>query len=145
MTDRLQKTITRAYLPICDAVFGDDRCKLDAEDFTFAGTVTSVVDRLNFTDSGLAQAAEYFTHGKVTWLTGDNANRAMEVKHHETGGVIELELAMPYEIQVGDTFEILVGDDHLIETCRDKFSNIVNYRGFDFMPGNDQLVRGGGQ
>ena len=144
MADRLQKTITRSYLPNCDATFGDARCGLDASLFTFPGAVTAVVDRANFTDSALAQAADYFTLGKVTWLTGDNAGHEMEVKDHLAGGVIELALAMPYPIQVGDTFDILVGDDHMLTTCRDKFNNIVNFRGFWYIPGVDQMLRPGG-
>lgn len=143
LKDHLQKKVTRALIPLCDATFGDARCKLDAATFTFSGTVTAVVDNANFTDSGLAQAAEYFDHGRVDWLAGANAGRSMEVKAHATGGVIELEIAMQRDIEVGDTFEIVAGDDHRLETCRDKFSNIVNYRGFNYMPGNDALVQRG--
>ena len=51
---------------------------------------------------------------------------------------------MPYPIQVGDTFDILVGDDHMLTTCRDKFNNIVNFSGFWYIPGVDQMLRPGG-
>jgi uncharacterized phage protein (TIGR02218 family) len=145
LADKLQKPITRNALPVCDATFGDARCGINIASFTFSGSVTSVVDRANFTDSALAQAADYFTQGVVNWLTGDNAGRSMEVKAHATGGVVELALYMASDIQVGDSFDIVAGDDHLLATCRDKFSNIVNFRGFAYVPGLDQLLTPGGQ
>lgn len=40
----------------------------------------------------------------------------------------------------GDTFTVTAGCDKLIATCRDKFANTVNYRGFPHMPGNDTIA-----
>jgi uncharacterized phage protein (TIGR02218 family) len=44
---------------------------------------------------------------------------------------------MPRPIQAGDTFSITAGCDKRFETCRDRFSNVVNFGGFPHMPGND--------
>jgi uncharacterized phage protein (TIGR02218 family) len=37
----------------------------------------------------------------------------------------------------GDTFTVAAGCDKQLATCRTKFSNTVNFRGFPHMPGND--------
>lgn len=91
----------------------------------------------------------WFTHGLVTFTSGSHAGRASEVKRHWlASGVVTLELwaAMPSLPLVGDAFTITAGCDRHFATCRTKFANAANYRGFPHMPGNDTLaayVRGG--
>ena len=43
--------------------------------------------------------------------------------------------------QVADTFNIIAGCDKLAATCKTKFSNMVNFGGFPFIPGNDKMIR----
>lgn len=57
------------------------------------------------------------------------------------GGAIELFLPMVNPIQIGDTYKLTAGCDKSIEVCRDKFDNILNYRGEPFVPGEIELVR----
>ena len=40
-------------------------------------------------------------------------------------------------IAAGDTFAVTAGCDKQFATCRAKFANAVNFRGFPHMPGND--------
>jgi uncharacterized phage protein (TIGR02218 family) len=42
----------------------------------------------------------------------------------------------------GATFQIFAGCDKRVATCRAKFANAVNFRGFPHMPGNDALIAG---
>jgi uncharacterized phage protein (TIGR02218 family) len=42
---------------------------------------------------------------------------------------------------VGDAFRIAAGCDKRFSTCREKFANAVNFRGFPHMPGNDFVLR----
>ena len=44
---------------------------------------------------------------------------------------------MATPIVAGDTFMVTAGCDKSFATCRDKFANGVNFRGFPHMPGND--------
>jgi uncharacterized phage protein (TIGR02218 family) len=48
--------------------------------------------------------------------------------------------AMAEPIAVGDSFAITAGCDKSFATCRDRFANIVNFRGFPQIPGNDFIV-----
>ncbi|MEM6496284.1 MAG: phage BR0599 family protein, partial [Pseudomonadota bacterium] len=51
--------------------------------------------------------------------------------------VVELWSAPARDVVVGDAVTITAGCDKVLETCRDKFSNVANYRGFPHIPGND--------
>jgi uncharacterized phage protein (TIGR02218 family) len=43
-------------------------------------------------------------------------------------------------IAAGDAFSIIAGCDKSPSTCQTKFANILNFRGFPHMPGNDRVI-----
>jgi uncharacterized phage protein (TIGR02218 family) len=47
---------------------------------------------------------------------------------------------VPEPIASGDTFTVTAGCDKIFATCRDRFANTVNFRGFPHIPGNDFVV-----
>jgi hypothetical protein len=50
---------------------------------------------------------------------------------------------MPFEVVVGDAYSLLPGcRKRLAEDCRDKFNNVVNFRGFPHVPGINRLASG---
>jgi uncharacterized phage protein (TIGR02218 family) len=140
---RLDETRGRAFRPDCDADLGDQRCGIDLSDpeFRGEGTVTAADDRRRFTASGLSDFAKgWFERGRLTWTSGANAGRAAEVRSHgkENGeAVLELWQTMQGEIAAGDQFVVSAGCDKRFETCRERFGNAINFRGFPHMPGND--------
>lgn len=139
LAQRLAAGVGRLVSPACDALLGDARCGVNLAGFTHAFTVTAVLDRNTFTDSALAQAAGYFAAGLVQWATGANAGAAHEIKRHQAGGVLTLFLPAPYEIAVGDTGSVIAGCDKTLATCDAVFGNVVNFRGFPDVPGNDRI------
>ena len=142
---KMQITIGRIVTPSCDAKLGDDRCGVDLEALRVSGIVTAATDNRNFTASALAGAAGYFTFGVLTWTLGANAGMSMEVRSHATGGVLQLQLEMPHPILPDDEFTIVPGCDHSKAVCIEKFDNVVNFRGFSFVPGQDKIMLVGGQ
>lgn len=142
LAQALQTTVGRITAVPCDADLGDARCKVNLAALTVAGTVTGVTSRQQFTASALTQADGYFAYGKVTWLTGANAGASMEVRSSTNAGVIVLQLPLNAAIVAGDTFNITPGCDKTLATCRDKFSNVTNHRGFPHVSGNDKLIGG---
>lgn len=137
---RLQNQQGRTVLPTCDAELGDARCTVNLATFTDTGTVTAVADRAHFTASALAGADHLYRYGVITWDTGANAGRRMEVKEFSAGGIFELQLPMSSAVAVGDTFTAVAGCDKLLATCRDTYSNVVNFRGFPHVPGLPRLL-----
>ncbi len=68
----------------------------------------------------------------------------MEVKRHRVEGdavIIELWQAMAMAVSPDDTFVVTAGCDKRFSTCRDRFDNVLNFRGFPHIPGNDFLMR----
>lgn len=114
------------------------------DSWTKQDTVAAVTDNRTFNATGLTAVAfvdDWFKFGGVHWLTGDNAGLTMEVKGWAySGQEVELFLAMPFDIQIGDTFEIYPGCDKKRTTCRDKFDNILNRRAEDYVPGQDEFL-----
>jgi uncharacterized phage protein (TIGR02218 family) len=41
----------------------------------------------------------------------------------------------------GHAFQVTAGCDKLFATCRGKFANQLNFRGFPHIPGNDYVMR----
>ncbi len=146
ISQRLQQNIGELYSAACRATLGDSRCKINLASYTVAASVTSV-DASNsiITASSLGQAAAYFDAGLVTFTSGLNNGLAMEVKTHAAGGVLTLHLPMTYQIVAGDTFTVYPGcKKRFITDCKNKFNNVVNFRGEPHVPGNDKLLRVGG-
>jgi uncharacterized phage protein (TIGR02218 family) len=155
----LQVNIGREITPLCDATLGDARCGVNLPALAASGTVTGVTSRRVFTASALPGAAGLYDWGEVEWTSGDNDGRKQDVKTHASGGVITLQLPMGREIQVGDTFSVLPGCDKRHALVRDasgavtgfegdcgvKFDNVLNFRGFPAVPGDDVATKINGQ
>jgi uncharacterized phage protein (TIGR02218 family) len=146
LAHELQQEKGRIFQFQCDADLGDTRCGVDLDSGAFkgSGSVAALKGPRSFTASGLgAFANDWFTHGLLTWTSGANDGRSMEVKLHlKHSGTVTLELwqRMAEGIEPGDDFEIRSGCDKQFATCKAKFDNIANYRGFPHIPGNDYAI-----
>src|SRR5207247_11186397 len=81
--------------------------------------------------------------GRLGCTSGRNSGRASEVKLHRIGDVtvtLELWRVMSEAIAAGDAFTVTAGCDKQFSTCRAKFANSANFRGFPHMPGNDFVM-----
>jgi uncharacterized phage protein (TIGR02218 family) len=107
--------------------------------------VVALTGDRSFTASGIAGfAAGWFTLGRLTWTSGANAGRVAEIASHEVvGGVRRLSLleAPVRPIAPSDDFVVHAGCDKRLETCRDRFANVVNFRGFPHIPGQGTVIR----
>lgn len=139
----LQQPKGRLYQFACDADLGDGRCRvnLSAPAYRGAASVVSVVNARRFNVTGLAAfSTGWFTRGVVRFDSGANGGSRHEVRHHEVSVdtvVVELWHKPARALAVGDGLTIMAGCDKALATCRDKFANVVNFRGFAQMPGTD--------
>jgi uncharacterized phage protein (TIGR02218 family) len=137
----------RIYRRTCSADLGDACCKVDLASpaYSASASVAETDGALTLVTGGLGAYAEsWFTAGRLVWMGGANAGTAVEVKAHRVvGNRAELELwqRMTTPIAQGDPFRVTAGCDKHFETCRAKFANIANFRGFPHMPGNDFVLR----
>jgi len=124
----------RVYHAACSAVLGDGACRFNTVTPGFAE------DALLF--EGLdAFAPGWFTHGRLTALSGA-AQGLVALMRLDQGGTsrrITLWDALRAPVQVGDLFRLEAGCDKQASTCRNKFANFLNFRGFPHIPGEDWL------
>ena len=129
----------------CDAVLGDARCKVNVEtsDHRVSGVVTSVVRQGTIRASGLAaKPARWAEDGRLQWTGGMNAGLTSAIVQHQinTAGVeLSFDALPPAPVGVGDTFNLDAGCDHSFQTCKAKFGNALNFRGFPHLPGDEAV------
>jgi len=134
----------RLYLRSCSADLGDARCGVTLAPAT--GTVDASDGRLGLVAFGLASYPDgLFTGGRLSFTAGANAGFATEVKRHGVEGdaaVFQLWQTPPSAIEPGDAFRVTPGCDKSFATCRAKFGNGANFRGFPHMPTTDFIIGG---
>lgn len=143
---RLDEERGLLYRRTCSADLGDTRCRVDLTSRLFGadGAVTATDGALTVATDGLGGfPADWFTTGRLVWTSGANAGGAVEIKAHRLrDGTAQIDLwaRAPRPISIGDGFRLTAGCDKRLATCRDKFANVPNHRGFPHMPGNDFVL-----
>lgn len=119
-------------------------CGVDLASFTESNqTVTSVESsRRQFSASVLSSSSDNrYKYGVVKWLTGNNVGLSFECQAYlDSTRKLTLFLATPYDIEVGDTFDVIAGCDGERSTCRDVFDNVINHGGYPWVPGTDKAL-----
>lgn len=82
---------------------------------------------------GLTNAAGYFDLGKLVFTSGVNNGVTRSVKAYSPGTIV---LSVPFSSApaTGDLFIIYPGCDRTQNTCSSKFNNVINFRGYPFIP-----------
>ncbi len=133
----------RTVLRTCDAELGDARCRFDLSQpgFSAVGTVASIGSAGGFYAGGLGVFdTGWFSKGTLAWTSGARAGRTERVSDHRSEDgqtLLLLEPSVGPEIAPGDAFSVTAGCDKTFATCKAKFTNPLNFRGFPHLPGND--------
>jgi len=147
LSERLNQPRGQVYQGPCPAILGDARCGFD---LTQSGFVTEIAaeqveDRVRFVFSDLAGVDPgWFGHGRLEVASGAAAGLEGLIKKDVARGgarLIELWQELPAEVIAGDMLRLTAGCDKRAETCKGKFANFVNFRGFPHIPGDDWLMR----
>ncbi len=137
----------RIWQALCDAELGDARCGVDLDDpaFRAEATVTGVRDRFRLAIEGIdGFDAGWFAFGIAAWGSGARDGlRDRVVTHERLGGVDVLGFgtAVGDWVAEGDHLVLTAGCDRRFATCRERFANTANFRGFPHIPGNDFVLR----
>lgn len=134
----------RLYLRSCAADLGDARCGVavaPAQAFAEASD-----GRFSLSASSLGGYPDgHFTGGRLVFTSGANAGFVTEIKLHGVEGdraVFQLWQAPPAPIVEAAGFSVTPGCDKSFATCRTKFGNGPNFRGFPHMPTSDFIIGG---
>ncbi len=138
LAHRLDQPQGRLYNRRCDASLGDARCRVDLEGWRATGAVIEMIDTSRLLVSGLESFADgFFRQGTLSFAGGPSA----EIDAHErrADGTVLLSLWLPLEeaVEAGRAFTVTAGCDKGFSTCRERFANQLNFRGFPHMPGGD--------
>lgn len=137
----------RVYQGLCDAMLGDAKCGIDLEQAAFRadGVIEAVLDRYRLAVGGLAGFdTGWFGFGHVLWGDGKRvALRDPVLSHRRIGAqdILEFDQAVGDWVLEGETLMVYAGCDRRLASCRDKFGNAVNFRGFPHIPGSDYVLR----
>ena len=125
----------------CVNTLYDTACTLSANNFNEAGaTVTG--SSANLINATLTGATGIYDQGKITYTSGANNGISRSIKQYVKGtpGTIALLSPFPNIPAPGDAFNIFQGCNKLQSTCVTKFNNLVNFRGFPYIPENNTAV-----
>jgi uncharacterized phage protein (TIGR02218 family) len=136
----------RVYQKPCAAVLGDADCGVDLSDpgYRHEGPARVVEAARVFRFPPLAGfPPEWFARGRLTVLDGAAAGLSGSVKRDLSDGdarVVELWTPLGTAPSPGDALRLEAGCDKRFETCRLKFANAANYRGFPDLPAADWVT-----
>lgn len=137
----------RLYQALCDAAPGDARCGVSVTSpaYRAPAAVVAIKDRHRLVAGGLATFAEgFFAFGEAVWTGGGRHGLGDQILNHQRIASTDiLTFAAPVGdwVQIGDGFSATAGCDRQFGTCKAKFGNGVNFRGFPHIPGSDYVLR----
>lgn len=146
LSEGLNQVQGLAYQRGCSAVLGDARCGVD---LTRAGLAleAAIVARGAagvYSVAAVAGFAEgWFERGRAVVMSGAAAGLVGLVKFDQTEGLlrrVDLWVDFAQAPAVGDVIRLEAGCDKAAATCRDKFANFANFRGFPHIPGDDWVT-----
>ncbi|WP_417587528.1 DUF2163 domain-containing protein [Pararhodobacter oceanensis] len=147
LTEPLSKRGGRVFGAVCPAVLGDADCGFDLAQAGFfaevelravaeVGAILTLPELPEF-------AADWFADGHLRITSGAAAGLSAQVRRDEIAEgarILHLWAAPGAAPVAGDRVRIAAGCDKRFETCRLKFLNQLNFRGFPHLPSDDWLI-----
>lgn len=137
----------RVYHPRCSADLGDGQCGMDLSlpGYRAEGVIEAEEGGLRLRLAGIdAQEPHWFERGRLQVLSGHAQGLHGVVKNDQPlpGGAraVELWAALGIRPAPGDRVRLSVGCDKSAASCRLKFANFLNFRGFPHLPAEDWLM-----
>src|SRR5580704_12332421 len=119
------------YQPTCLHTLYDSGCTLHKSDFQASGTVSTGSTASIIYWPG---ANANFAQGTITFTSGFLAGVTATVGSVVNGSSLNLINPLQSVPAPGDGFTVYFGCDHTLTTCQAKFNNLVNFRGFPYVP-----------
>ena len=143
LTEALNQPQGRVFQSMCPAILGDGQCRFDLALPGFSLEVP-VQASLGLGVYRIASqpgiADRWFERGRIRVLTGVAAGLIGLVRFDKDLAPwrdLELWVDLGLVPKAGDMIRLEAGCDKLAATCRTKFNNFLNFRGFPNIPGAD--------
>lgn len=138
MNHMFNHTIGEQTTPICRAVLGDARCKVNMVPWTQEVVITEIVSNRRFKAASIANPTA-LSYGTLTMVNGPAAGLSMEIR---AASATEVEIFLPMRVlpAVGNTMRLKAGCDNTRATCKNVYNNLINNRSEPDLPGQDELI-----
>lgn len=146
LSEPLNQPRGRVFHPKCSASLGDGHCGVDMDKPGLSAVAEiASIDGVRLRMEALTGYEDrWFERGVVEFLDGAAKGVRGHVKNDRAfpGGGREIDLWVSPGIapNVGDRVKLSAGCDKSAETCRLKFANFLNFRGFPDLPEEDWLM-----
>lgn len=145
LTEALNQPQGRSYLRTCSAVLGDANCGIDLSDPVYVADTTVEglpVANIAVLTPDSPYTAGWFAGGVLRVTGGPAAGLVAPIKHDlPEGAGRRITFWQPIPgLAPGHSVKLIAGCDKRAATCRDKFSNLLNFQGFPHIPGDDWLL-----
>ena len=119
------------YQNMCNHVLYDAQCKLVKASYQQDTTIT-VVDSGTITVAADGFADSVLKAGEIINTTKNERRLIID----NISDVLTINFPF-FNAEVGDNVSLFAGCDHAFTTCRDTFSNTLNYGGFPYVPSDN--------
>ncbi len=145
LTEQLNQPKGRLFQSGCGTVLGSASCGFDVATpgYTTDLPVLNVVDETRFQIDAGSFSDRWFERGRLEVVSGAAKGLVGLVKRDRIAGqerTLELWQSLRAPVEVGDVVRVQAGCDGRVETCKVKFNNLLNFRGFPTIPGEDWLM-----
>lgn len=118
----------------CPHFLYDTECKVDPNAYVRLVTVTAITGNVLTIDTQDEITDNYYRGGMVAFEINEDATIEHRMIEHQEGVQLTL-FGLADGVSVGQVVRIYPGCDRTPQTCKDRFNNIPNYGGYQFMPG----------
>lgn len=140
--DVLKTEIPRLiYSEQCNHKLFNSRCGLTKSSFRETGSADASTTTTRIYDAIFAfsnQDEGYWVLGELKMTSGDNSGISRTIRTH-ADGYVEVYIPFDFTIEVGDTLEAYPGCDKRGSTCDERFSNYINFSGWEYIPRPETL------
>ena len=127
---KLNYSNSSLFSPICRECLGSEKCKVNLENYKASGTVLEIISSdciVGNHRENRSVPVGYYKYGTIKFLSGKLRGFTIQIKDEVDGKVYLLRNTKL--IEVGDSYEIFAGCNKTLSVCKNKFNNVVNFRG----------------
>ena len=145
MSEALGALRERVYQAGCSAELGDARCGVDLEGpgISLEGLVVESHGALVRVELEGSAEPRWFERGRLHVLSGAAKGLVGRIRDDRGAGhsrELQLWEELRVELALGDLVRLEPGCDRTVVSCRGKFDNFLNFRGFPDLPTEDWLL-----
>jgi hypothetical protein len=141
LDDPMRSSISNVYFQgLCNHVLYDARCTKSAAAYKTPTTVISISgDEIVVADDGDFGVDDYFKGGEIVRVT--DGERRLVLSNVDSTETITINKRFR-TLAPADAVELYAGCAHVVDVCRDKFSNVANYGGHPYIPNSNPFLSG---